>query len=131
MLENKSARGLGEPRAFVLCLDARPRMLDQLSELDTGRAGGFARAAIQAFVDVVDEDAGKRQLSFVHQNHLADSASGRIGFQLPEPIGGAVTQAEPAVHTAGVVFVAWSCARNGFGRWQLEASDDTARCEDI
>ena len=49
------ARDAGEERALVVALDERAGVLDELAVLDGGGAGGFAGAAVEAFVDVLDE----------------------------------------------------------------------------
>src|SRR6266704_3309132 len=43
--------------------DARAGVLDEFAVLDAGGAGGFAGAAVQAFVDVIDKGAGDGQLA--------------------------------------------------------------------
>ena len=85
-LENEVPRRAREPGALVTALDAGTRMLDQSSVLHARRAGRLASAAVEAFVDVIDEtigDAGfPRQLAaeFFLKNaeHLLDAASRRI-----------------------------------------------------
>ena len=53
--EGEIARDAGEERALVVALDERAGMLDEFAVLDGGGAGGFAGAAVEAFVDVLDE----------------------------------------------------------------------------
>src|SRR5216683_1864640 len=116
MPENKVARGAGEPGAGIVALDARAGVLDELSVFDAGRAGGFAGAAVEAFVDVVDERFGDGLLVQLDLDHLVDAATGRIGFEVPEPIGGTGVEAEAAMDAAGVVLVDGNLARDS-GRW--------------
>ena len=53
--EGEIASDAGEERALVVALDERAGVLDELAVLDGGGAGGFAGAAVEAFVDVLDE----------------------------------------------------------------------------
>ena len=53
--ENEIASNVGEPRARIASFDARACVLDELSIFDAGGAGGFAAAAVETFIDVVDE----------------------------------------------------------------------------
>src|SRR3974390_2861918 len=52
-------------------------MLRQPSIFDARRARGFARTAIQAFVDVLYEAFRYRKLTLVYQNHLPDPPARR------------------------------------------------------
>src|SRR5712692_10562186 len=83
MPENKVARGAGEPGAGIVALDARAGVLDEFSIFDTGGAGSFASAAVEAFVDVIDEGVGDGLLVEFDLDHLVDAAAGRIGFEVP------------------------------------------------
>ena len=58
VVEDKIAENAGEPGTLVLEIDARAGVLDEFAVLNAGGAGGFAGAAVEAFVDVVDEGAG-------------------------------------------------------------------------
>ena len=53
--EGEVARDAGEERALIIALDERAGVLDEFAVLDGGWAGGFAGAAVEAFVDVLDE----------------------------------------------------------------------------
>jgi hypothetical protein len=83
LAEDKIARSAGEPGAFVVALDARAGVFDEFSVLDSGRAGSFASAAVQAFIDVIDEPIGDRQFPMLDVDHLPDAPTGRIGFEIP------------------------------------------------
>ncbi len=81
--ENKIARGAGEPGAGIVAFDVRAGVLDEFSIFDTGGAGSFASAAVEAFVDVIDEGVGDGLLVEFDLDHLVDAAAGRIGFEVP------------------------------------------------
>ncbi len=53
--ECEIARDAGEERTLVVALDERAGVLDEHAVLNGRRAGGFAGAAVEAFVDVLDE----------------------------------------------------------------------------
>src|SRR5262249_7117946 len=53
--EGEIARDASEQRALVVALDESAGVLDELAVLDGGWAGSFAGAAVEAFVDVLDE----------------------------------------------------------------------------
>ncbi len=116
MPENKVARGAGEPGAGIVAFDVRAGVLDEFSIFDAGGAGSFASAAVEAFVDVVDEGFGDGLLVQLDLDHLVNAAARRIGFEVPEAIGGAGVKAEAAVDAAGIVLVNGSLARDS-GRW--------------
>ena len=117
--ENKVARDAGKPGAEIVALDAGAGVLDQLSIFDSGRAGGLAGAAVETFVDVIDERIGDGLLVQLDMNHLLDAAARRIGFEIPEAVGGAGVEAETAVYAARIVFVDGNEAGYGRGghRW--------------
>jgi hypothetical protein len=114
--ENEIARGASEPGTGIIALDARTGVLDEFSIFDAGGAGGFAGAAVEAFVDVVDEGIGDRLLVQLDLDHLVNAAARRIGFEVPQAISGAGVEAEAAVDAAGVVLVDRNLARDS-GRW--------------
>ena len=58
LVEDEVADDAGEPGALVFEIDARAGVLDEFAVLDAGGAGGFAGAAVETFVDVVDEGVG-------------------------------------------------------------------------
>ncbi len=114
--ENEIARGAGEPRAGIVAFDVRAGVLDEFSIFDAGGAGSFASAAVEAFVDVIDERFGDGLLVQLDLDHLVDAATGRIGFEVPEAIGGTGVEAEAAMDAAGVVLVNGNLARDS-GSW--------------
>ncbi|MCU1316027.1 MAG: hypothetical protein JWN63_1349 [Candidatus Acidoferrum typicum] len=94
-------------------------MLDEFSIFDPGGAGGLAGAAVETFVDVIDEGIRDGSLVQFDMNHLMDAAAWRIGFEVPEAEGGTGVEAEAAVDAAGVVLVdgveAWDGRRGHLG----------------
>jgi hypothetical protein len=111
--ENEVARDASEPGAGIVALDARTGVLDEFSIFDPGGAGGFAGAAVETFVDMVDEGIGDGLLVQFDVNHLMDAAARRIGFEVPETIGGTGVEAEAAVYAACVVLVDGGWAGDG------------------
>ena len=68
-----------EERALVVPLDEGAGVLDEFAVLDRGRADGFTGAAVEAFVDVIDEGSGDEGAA-LRGNWIRDgsaSASGR------------------------------------------------------
>ena len=114
--ENEIARGAGEPGAGIVAFDVRAGVLDEFSIFDAGGAGSFASAAVEAFVDVIDERFGDGLVVQFDLNHLVNAATGRIGFEVPQPIGGTGVEAEAAMDAAGIVLVNGNLARDS-GRW--------------
>ena len=118
LAEDEVARDAEDPRALVVALDAGAGVLDEFSIFHTRGAGGFAGAAVEAFVDMIDEGIGDGLLVQLDVYHLVDAAARRIGFEIPEPVGRAGAEAEAAVNAAGVVLVdgieAWD-GRRGHG----------------
>ena len=111
--ENEVARDASEPGAGIVALDARAGVLDEFSIFDPGGAGGFTGAAVETFVDVVDEGIRDGLLVQFDMNHLMDAAARRIGFEVPQAIGGAGIEAEAAMDTASIVLVDRSLAGDG------------------
>ncbi len=113
MAEDEITHDAIKPRTLVIVLDACARVFDEFAVFDTGRAGGFAGAAVEAFVDVIYKGIGDGDVSlkFVMElalrdvDHLVDASAGGIGFEIPEAIGGAGVEAEAAMDAAGVVLV--------------------------
>ena len=64
-------------------------MFHQAAVFNAGGAGGFAAAAIQAFVDVLDEGIADARAIQLDLNHLVDAAARGVSFDIPESIGGA------------------------------------------
>ena len=114
--ENEIARGAGEPRAGIVAFDVRAGVLDEFSIFDAGGAGGFASAAVEAFVDVLDERIGDGLLVQLDLDHVVDAATGRVGFEVPKAVGGTGIEAQAAVDAAGVVLVNGNLARDS-GSW--------------
>ena len=136
--KNKVACDGGEPGARIVALDSRAGMLDEFSILDAGGAGGFAGAAVKTFVDMVGKGIGDGLLIQLDLDHLVDTAARRIGFEVPEAVGGAGIEAQAAVDAAGIVLVdgneagdgrrghSWIGARGRFyGTRQQVASGET------
>src|ERR1700704_5788636 len=101
------------PRTLVVTFDARASVFDELAVLHSGRAGGFASTAVEAFVDVIDERIGDRKIAQLDVDHLVDAAPRRIGFEIPEAVGGAGVETETAVDAASVVFIDGSRTGDG------------------
>ena len=85
--------GQGRPRLF----GPGPGRLDELVVLHAGRAGGHARHAAQAAVEVLGRRRGQRGAiqDLVHQ---VDPAARGVHLLGPQLVGGTGRQAEPAVH---------------------------------
>ena len=77
----------------MIALDARACVLDQFSVLNPGGACSLARAAVEAFINMVDESGSERQIALLDVDHLADAPAGRIGFEIPQTIGRTGVQA--------------------------------------
>ncbi len=99
-------RASARTTAAILLLDLRARQLDQFSVFDARGAGRLARAAIEAAIDVRDERVAQFQAALIHEQHLPHAPARRIRFLAPQPVGGAVIEAEPAVNAARIIFVA-------------------------
>ena len=131
-LKNDVARESREERALVLVFNARAGVFDEFAVFHAGGAGGFAGAAIEAFINVADETFGERQFAVAHQNHLADAAAGRIAFEMPEAIGRTVVQAQAAMDAARKILVNRNRAGNGLRRPHCsDSSHKTAGRENI
>ena len=113
MAEDEIASDASEPRALIVALDACAGVLDEFAVFDAGGAGSFAGAAVEAFINVVDEGVGDTDVSLLDVDHLVDAAAGRIGFEIPEAVGRTGVEAQAAVDAAGVVFVDRSWAGDG------------------
>ena len=98
------ARETREERALIFVLDAGACVFDQSSVPDSGRAGGFAGAAVEAFVNMLDEWFGDGEFTLLNKKHLANAPTGRIRFKMPQPVGGAVVEAESAVDAQREIF---------------------------
>jgi hypothetical protein len=111
--ENKIARGAGKPGARIVAFDARAGVLDEFSIFDSRGAGGFASAAVEAFVDVIDEGIGEGLVVQLDVDHLVNAAAGRIGLEIPEAVGRTGVEAEATVDTTGVVLIEGNLAGDG------------------
>ena len=95
--ENHSAERAIAETALRLALDLRPRRLEQRVVLHARRAGGDARHAPEARVDVLDEALARGFAAVAPQFHQMDAAARRVGLLSPQQIGRAGRQTEPAV----------------------------------
>lgn len=83
MTKDEIAREAGEKWARVVAFDFGARVFNELAVFDAGGAGGFAGAAVEAFVDVLDEGIGDGLVIEFDVNHLADAAARGVGFEIP------------------------------------------------
>src|SRR5246127_212726 len=102
---SKIAREPRQEWPLVIALNPRTCELHKLAVFNSRRARRFARAAIQALIYVLDKRYVHRRMALVHADHLLNSAPRRICFQMPQPIGWAMIQAQAAMHAARVVFI--------------------------
>ena len=65
---------------------------------DAGRAGALAAAAAQAVVQMRVADAGRGESPARQGLHVGYAASRGLGFESVQAVGGAVRQAQPALH---------------------------------
>lgn len=113
LAKNEIASEAGGEGALVVTFDASAGVFDEFSVLDAGGASSFTGTAVEAFVDVIDEGIGdgSRGVSLASEfvlgygDHLLNAAARRVGFQIPEAVGGAGVEAKAAVDTTGIVFV--------------------------
>ena len=82
-----------------------PAVLDDPAVGDTGGADRFASPAAEAEVEVPGEILGEGQLPALPLRHQVEAPAGRLGLQVRDPVGGAVIEAEAAVHAGGEVVV--------------------------
>ena len=85
--------GQGRPRLF----GPDPGRLDELVVLHAGRAGGHARHAAQAAVEVLGRRRGQPG-AVQDLAHQVDPAARGVHLLGPQLVGGTGRQAEPAVH---------------------------------
>src|SRR5687768_6530300 len=82
-------------------LDLRAGALDELAELDAGRACRLAGAAVEALVDVVVVSGAVRvEPAVEHVLHQPDAPARRVHLDAEERVRRAGRQAEAAVHAA-------------------------------
>ena len=97
------------------------RVLDESPVRNAGGAGGFTGAAVEAFVNVIDEPFADTRFplclaaGFALENmeHLLDAAARRVRLQIPQAIRRTGVQAQAAVDAPRVVLVDWR--RTGVG----------------
>ena len=82
-------------------LDELARALDQAVVLHTRRAGGDARHAAQAAVEVLGDLVGQQDRAVLERAHQVDAPARRVHLLVPQHVGRAARQAEPAVHAVG------------------------------
>src|SRR5258706_4874161 len=87
----------GEQRSAIVAFNFYARVFHQLAVLDAGRARGLTRAAVQAFVDVLYEAGIDGHFALFDANHLIDPAAWRISFEMPQPEGRTMIQAQAEV----------------------------------
>jgi hypothetical protein len=123
LAENEIARKARKKRTAIVACDACAGVLDELAVFDARGAGGFASAAIEAFIDMVDETGSERKdllrgiglRGGLDADHLADAAARRVRLEIPKAVGGAGVEAESAVDAAGVIFVDGNETRDRVG----------------
>ena len=96
-LEERTAHEPVAERAAGLGLDRLARRLDQLVVLDAGGAGGDARHAAEAAVEVPGHRRVERDRAVEVRLHQLDPAARRVHLLAPQQVGGAGRQAEAAV----------------------------------
>ena len=69
----KSACEARQKRPLIITFDSSSRKFNKLAILNSGRARRFARAAIQAFVDMFDEAGIHWNVALLDANHLVNS----------------------------------------------------------
>ena len=94
-------------------VNARASVFHEFAVLDPGGAGGFAGAAVETFVNVIDERIGDGKVAQLDVDHLVDSAARGIGFEIPEAVGGAGVETKTAVDASSVVLVDGCRTGNG------------------
>src|SRR5690349_11966157 len=94
------------PRAMDLGFDLRAGSLDQAAVLHTRRAGRFTGSARQAQVQMLNVGGVDLGLPGGHLHHLVDAAARRVHLDAKLAVGGAVVQAEAAMHTPVEVHLA-------------------------
>src|SRR5437879_2718747 len=87
------------PVTAILRRGHRPRHLHDRSKLDAGRAGGFARPAVETLIDVGLEpgivEGRESERGFLDLPH---PAARTVSLVVEDPEGRALGQAEAAVH---------------------------------
>ena len=73
------ARDASEEGPPVVALDDGAGVFDELAVLDGGRAGSFAGAAVETFVDMIDERSGDRSATRCGGYGIAPATARRLG----------------------------------------------------
>jgi len=115
MSKNKIARVSREKWARVVSFNFGASVFNELAVFDAGGAGGFAGAAVEAFIDVFDEGIGDGLVIEFDVNHLADASARGVGLEIPEAVSGASVEAESAMGAASKIFVNGGGAGDGGG----------------
>src|SRR4029077_11773605 len=105
MAIDEAARNARTKRPAIILFDLGACPFHQLAVFHPRRTRCFAGAAMEAVVDMPDERVSELQTSFIHQDHLTNAAAGRIRFETPQAIRGAMVEAQAAVNAMQVVHV--------------------------
>ena len=85
-------------RALVVAFNLRARGFNQFAVVHAGGAGGHARHAAQAGVEMAHPFVVQRSRAGGRHVHQVDASARRIHLIAPEEVGGTNRQAEAAVH---------------------------------
>ena len=138
-LEDRPPPGALGQRPVAVALDLRPRLLDQLVVLDARRAGGHARHAAQAAVEVRRHLRRDLRARLVPDAHQHDPPARRVGLVVEDDVARAGRQAEAAVHAVADqlrvrrAMVVPGAAGGDLGEVEASSSDspyEGARAED-
>src|SRR5438477_4980776 len=99
-----------EPGPLVMLFDLSAGALHDACVLHAGGAGGLARAAVKAAVDVGDKRIANRESACIDLQHLVDASARRIHLHPQYPIRRAMIQAEATMNTGGVKVPTWAVA---------------------
>ena len=108
-----------KPRAAGL-LDVRARVVDEVHVVDAARAGGHAREAGQAAVDVALDLGARRAVVLEHLLHQVDAAARAVALVAEQHVGRAGGGAEAAVHAAAQDLVDLRDARVLAAAWRVK-----------
>src|SRR5262245_37630514 len=103
----------GNPVSFALTHDIGARILHHLAEMDAGRAGGLACAAIEAPEHVLTERIGDARAAFVKRTHQINAAARRIHLTAEYAIRRAGRQTQSAVDAIEVKLILRRCGGQG------------------
>src|SRR5204862_574045 len=82
----------------VMVFDVLAGVFEQFAVFHATRAGGFARPAAEAEINMPHGSVAQRQASVLHGAHEVDAAAGRVVFVAGFQIGWARRQAQPAMN---------------------------------